>query len=103
MRDSSSLVMIPYLAKKGAKVNYYDPTGSKREFSKYKNVVYSEDIKSAILKSDLIVIHTEWNDFKSINFKTSIKNKKCIIFDMRNIYSVSKMKQLNIKYFGIGC
>ena len=102
MRDSSSLSMIPYLIKKGAKINYYDPTGSKIEFSKYKNLVFSKDIKSAISSSDLIIIHTEWNDFKSINFKTIVKNKNCIIFDMRNIYSSIKMKQSNIKYFGVG-
>ena len=102
MRDSSSLSMIPALSKKGAKVNYYDPTGSKSELNKYKNVAYKQNIKDAIKKSDLIIIHTEWNDFKSINFKTFIKGKKPIIFDMRNIYSPSKMKQQGFKYFGIG-
>ncbi len=102
MRDSSTLLMIPSLIKKGAKVNYYDPTGLKREFVKYKNVICSKDIKSAIAESDLIIIHTEWNDFKSINFKLLVKNKKSIIFDMRNIYSSIKMKKLNINYFGVG-
>ena len=102
MRDSSSLSMIPALSKKGAKVNYYDPTGSKSELNKYKNVAYKQNIKDAIKKSDLIIIHTEWNDFKSINFKTYIKGKKPIIFDMRNIYSPSKMKQQGFKYFGVG-
>ena len=102
MRDSSSLSMIPALSKKGAKVNYYDPTGSKKEFNKYKNVSFKQNIKDAIKKSDLIIIHTEWNDFKSINFKTYIKGKKPIIFDMRNIYSPSKMKQQGFKYFGVG-
>ena len=102
MRDSSSLKMIPFLAKKGAIVNYYDPTGRKSEFAKYKNVFFSKDIKTAISGSDLIIIHTDWNDFKSINFKSLVKNKNFIIFDLRNIYSVSKMKQLKIKYFGIG-
>jgi len=102
MRDSSSLKMIPSLIKKGAIINYYDPTGSKSELSKYKKVFYSKDIKSAISESDLIIIHTEWNDFKSINFKSYLKNKKCIIFDMRNIYSRSKMKQLNLNYYGVG-
>ena len=102
MRDSSSLSMIPALSKKGAKVNYYDPTGSKSELNKYKNVAYKQNIKDAIKKSDLIIIHTEWNDFKSINFKTFIKRKKPIIFDMRNIYSPSKMKQQGFKYFGVG-
>ena len=102
MRDSSSLSMIPSLIKKGAKVNYFDPTGEKDDFKKLKNVIFSNNINSAIKNSDLIIIHTEWNDFKSINFKKVIKNKKFIIFDMRNIYSSIKMKALKIKYFGLG-
>ena len=102
MRDSSSLSMIPSLIKKGAKVNYFDPTGEKDDFKKLKNVIFSNNINSAIKNSDLIIIHTEWNDFKSIDFKKVIKNKKFIIFDMRNIYSSIKMKTLKIKYFGLG-
>ena len=103
MRDSSSLSMIPSLVKKGAKINYYDPTGKKNEFNKFKNVNFSPNVKLAIQDSDLIIIHTEWNDFKSINFKKEVKNKKFILFDMRNIYSTAKMKKLKINYFGIGC
>mgnify|MGYP006103023271 CR=1 FL=1 len=102
MRDSSSLSMIPSLVKKGAKVNYFDPTGEKDNFRKLKNVNYSDNIKIAVKDSDLIIIHTEWNDFKSINFKKDVQNKKFIIFDMRNIYSPSKMKELKIKYFSVG-
>ena len=102
MRDSSSLTMIPILSKKGAKVSYYDPTGHKKEFNKYKNVSFKKNIKDALNKSDLIVIHTEWNDFKSINFKSYLKGRKPIIFDMRNIYSPTKMKQQGFKYFGVG-
>ena len=102
MRDSSSLSMIPSLIKKGAKVNYYDPTGEKIDFKRLKNVKFDDNINSAIKNSDLIIIHTEWNDFKSINFKKKVQNKKFIIFDMRNIYSATKMKELKIKYFGVG-
>jgi UDPglucose 6-dehydrogenase len=103
MRDSSCLTMIPSLVKKGAKINYFDPTGKKDDFNKIKNVTFSNDIKSAIAKADLIIIHTEWNDFKSINFKKDVKNKNYKIFDMRNIYSLKKMKEQKIKYFAIGC
>tara|TARA_Y100000590_G_scaffold172467_1_gene197214 strand:- start:2992 stop:4290 length:1299 start_codon:yes stop_codon:yes gene_type:complete len=102
MRDSSTLVMIPSLANKGAKINYYDPTGEKKNFKKIKNVTFSKNIKSAIYNSDLVIIHTEWNDFKSINFKSLIKKKNFIIYDMRNVYSPLKMKKAKIKYFGIG-
>tara|TARA_B100000902_G_scaffold20591_1_gene24712 strand:- start:1009 stop:2307 length:1299 start_codon:yes stop_codon:yes gene_type:complete len=102
MRDSSSLKLIPYLSRRGAKVNYFDPTGPKKEFSKLNNVKFSKSIQDSIERSDLIIIHTEWNDFKSINFKKFSKNKKLIIYDMRNIFSPTKIKNLGFKYFGIG-
>ena len=102
MRDSSSLEMIPYLSQKGAKINYYDPTGSKNEFDKIKNVNYSNSIADAVKKADLVILHTEWNDFKSINFKKLHPSKKLKIYDMRNIFSPLKIKSQGFKYFGIG-
>ena len=102
MRDSSSLTMIPALSKKGALIKYYDPTGFKKEFEKVKNVSYADSIKKSLDKSDLVIIHTEWNDFKSINFKNLVKGKKLIIYDMRNIYSPSKIKAQGLKYFSVG-
>ena len=102
MRDSSSLEMIPYLAKRGAKIKYYDPTGHKHEFDKFRNVSCSNSINNAMKNSDLIIIHTEWNDFKSINFKKLSTTKKLKIYDMRNIFSSEKITSLGFKYFGIG-
>ncbi len=102
MRDSSSLKMIPYLAKKGAKIRYYDPTGKKFQFDKYKNVKFSKSIQESVKDVDLLIIHTEWNDFKSINFTKLSKSKKLKIYDMRNIISKDKIKFLGSKYFAIG-
>ena len=102
MRDSTSLTIIPILNKKGAKIKYYDPTGYKKEFKKYKNVSFTNSIQLAVQNSDLIIIHTEWNEFKSINFKKILKNKRTIIFDMRNIYSFNKIKDQGFKYVSIG-
>ena len=102
MRDSSSLKIIPFLSKKGALIRYFDPTGSKKEFRKLKNVSYENTIKKSLEGSDLVIIHTEWNDFKSLNFKNLAKGKKFIIYDMRNIYSSTKIKALGFKYFSVG-
>ena len=102
MREASSIPMIKYLNKKKCAINYYDPTGEKNEFKRLKNVKYYSTINEACSNSDLIIIHTEWNDFKLINFKKIVKKNSFIIYDMRNIYSPAKMKKLNIKYFGIG-
>ena len=102
MREASSIPMIKYLNKNNSKIRYHDPSGEKNEFKKLKNVKYYKDIPSACLNSDLIVLHTEWNDFRLLNFKKLVKKSNFKIFDMRNMYSPSKMKNLKIKYFGIG-
>ena len=102
MRGSTSSLMIPLLHKKGAQIRYYDPTGAKKEFSKLKNVSYCDNISKACINSDLIIIHTEWDEFKSLNFKKLSKRKNCIIFDMRNLYSPTEMNRLRLKYYSIG-
>ncbi len=102
MRESSSISMIPYLNKSGAKINYYDPTGRKTEFDKLKNVKFKDNIKEACEYADLIIIHTEWNEFKLVDLKKVVKRKDFIVYDLRNIYSSEKMKKQKIKYFAIG-
>ncbi len=102
MRDSPSLEMIPYLSKNGAKIRYYDPTGIKKEFDKIKNVSFSNSISHAVKDSDLVILHTEWNDFKSINFKKIPTSKNLKIYDLRNIFSPNKIESQGFKYFGIG-
>ena len=94
--------MIKYLNKKNSNIRYYDPSGEKNEFKQLRNVKYFRNIQSACLNSDLIVLHTEWNDFKLLNFKKIVRNNSFKVFDLRNIYSPSKMKKLKIDYFGIG-
>ena len=102
MRESSSLQMISFLSRKGAKINYYDPSGKKGEFSKLKNVNFCKNVYEACKKTDLIIIHTEWDEFKTIDFKKISKNKKLNIYDMRNLYSSKKMKKLGFSYYSIG-
>jgi len=101
MRDSASLKLIPYLIKNGSKVSYYEPTGIKNNFDKNK-VVYFNNIKDACKNCDLLIIHTEWNEFKQLNFNKLNNKKKFKIYDLRNLYSPEKMKNKNIEYFSIG-
>ena len=102
MREASSISMIKYLNKKKCKIRYYDPSGEKVEFKNLKNVNYYDNVRNACLNSDLIILHTEWNEFKSLNFKKLVKKRNFKIYDMRNLYSPDKMRKSNIKYFGIG-
>ena len=102
MRDSLSLKMIPYALKKGAKIIYYDPTGEKKEFKNLKKCMFSNDIKSICKKADLIILHTEWDEFKNLDFKKLSKNKKTKVYDLRNLYDFIEMKKKKIKYYSIG-
>ena len=102
MRESSSLLMIPYLQKRGAIINYFDPSGEKREFYGLKNVFFCRNIKKACDKADLLIIHTEWDEFKALDFKKLTKARKFKIYDMRNLYSPETMKNQGFSYYSLG-
>ena len=102
MRDATSLYMIPHLLKKKAMITYYDPTGQKKEFDKLKNCIFASDVNKACKNADLIILHTEWDEFKSLNFSKIIKNKKIVLYDLRNLYNTEDMYKKKIKYFSIG-
>tara|TARA_B100000686_G_scaffold28510_1_gene28678 strand:+ start:135 stop:1424 length:1290 start_codon:yes stop_codon:yes gene_type:complete len=102
MRESSSLVLIPYLLKKGAIVRYYDPSGFKEEFKKNKNLKFERTLANACVGADLIIINTEWDEFKSIDFKKVVKKNNFKIYDMRNLYNPIELKRRNIKYYSVG-
>jgi len=102
MRQSTSLLMIPYLNKRGAKINYYDPSGEKKEFLKLQNVSFCYDIGEACNGVDLVILHTEWEEFKALDFKRISRKKKFKIFDMRNLYSGEIMRRKGFDYYSIG-
>ena len=102
MRESSTLFMVPFLVKYGAKITYYDPSGEKEEFSKYKSVLFCNNIREACQNTDLVIIHTDWEEFKAIDFKKISGRKKFKIYDMRNLYSTNSIKKQGFQYFSIG-
>ena len=102
MRDSTSLNMIPYICKHGGKVFYYDPTGEKKQFKKIKNCIFKDNIKEACKNVDLIILHTEWDEFKSLEFNKIVKRKDFKVYDLRNLYNCEYMKSKKIKYYSIG-
>ena len=104
LRDSSAINLISKFIKRGAKINYYEPTGSKDVLDKHKNVKYYDDLYLAAKKVDLIIIHTEWDEFKNLNFsKIKNNNKKVIIYDLRNLYdNETFINKNNITYYSIG-
>ena len=98
MRDTQCLKIFPKLLKKGVKISYYDPSGEKKELKRLSCKKSSNEI---LTNSDLVVIHTEWDEFRSLNF-SKIKSKKLKIFDMRNLYQPNSFSNKNIVYYSIG-
>ena len=88
MRDAVSLVMIPHLHQRKANISYYEPTGEKKEFSKLKNCIFNSDIHDACKNADLIILHTEWDEFKNLDFNKLLKKKNITLYDLRNLYSI---------------
>ena len=103
VRDSTSIIIAESLYNKGAKIKAYDPQGMENAKQILSNINYSKSIKDACVNSDAIIIATEWNEFRALNFKM-IKQKmnSQIIFDLRNIYNKDEITKLGFIYYGIG-
>lgn len=102
IRYSPAIVIAKELSKKGAKVFATDPEGienSKKELAKFKNISFFKNAYEATKDADLIVIATEWQEYRDLNF-SKIKTKK--IVDLRNLFDAKKMKEKGLEYFYIG-
>ena len=105
LRESPSLEIIPRLRKLGIKIHAHDPAFNS-EFIKIKEfdkVKWYGNVLDAIKNADLLVIHTEWNEYRGLDLlKVKKELKNPIILDLRNIFNLEDMKKFNIKYYGIG-
>ena len=105
IRESSSLVIIPALVKAGAILKVHDPAYTKyfNHFKEFKEVKWNRSVFNAIKDSDLVIIHTEWNEYRALDLK---KTKKILkhpnILDLRNIFNKSEMIKLGFNYKSIG-
>ena len=77
------------------------PQEKKKNLEKSKTAIRN-NIKSNCNGADLVILLTEWDEFKSIDFKKIVKNNKFKVYDLRNLYSAEEMKKNKIKYYSIG-
>ena len=105
LRESPSLEIIPRLRKLGVKIHAHDPAFNS-EFVKIKEfdkVKWYGNVLDAMKNADLLVIHTEWNEYRGLDLlKVKKELKNPIILDLRNIFNLDDVKKFNIKYYGIG-
>ncbi|MDR2911249.1 MAG: UDP-glucose/GDP-mannose dehydrogenase family protein [Bacteroidales bacterium] len=104
MREAPSLVIIEQLLMAGAGIVAYDPVAMKEgKRILGEKIEFAKDQYSACIDADALILVTEWNEFRLLNFKVLqklLKNK--IIFDGRNIYNPEELAELSFTYYGIG-
>jgi len=104
MREAPSLVLIDKIVKAGAKVVAYDPisvTETKRIIGD--KIEYADDMYSALVGADALLIVTEWKEFRLPNWNIIKENlKRNLIIDGRNIYHSLNMTELGFDYSCIG-
>ena len=104
MREAPALILIDKLCDAGARVKVYDPVAMPECKRRIGNKVeYAENIYEAVADVDALLIVTEWKEFRLPDWKTVIRSMKSpVIFDGRNIYDPSEMRELGFAYYSIG-
>ncbi|MBL9029834.1 MAG: UDP-glucose/GDP-mannose dehydrogenase family protein [Caedimonas sp.] len=104
MRDAPSLDIVPSLIKAGAKIRAFDPQGQKEGRDMLPpEVEWFEDPYMAMKEADAVVIITEWNEFRALDFnQMKLLLKKPLMIDLRNIYVPSQVQEKGFDYVSIG-
>jgi UDPglucose 6-dehydrogenase len=102
MRDAPSLVILPYLQSRGARIRAYDPEGMK-EAARLLDLDFAADAYDALAGADGVVILTEWNEFRALDFaRVKAALKRPLMVDLRNIYRPGLMAEAGFTYVGVG-
>ena len=103
IRDAAALAVIPSLQAKGAHISAYDPAAMEHGRNSFQNVTWCSDIYSAASGADIVVVLTEWNEFRGLDFaklKTVVKGK--VILDFRNLYVPDEVVKAGFSYHSLG-
>jgi UDPglucose 6-dehydrogenase len=103
IRESPAVKIIAALLEKGASVAAFDPAGMEAAGRVLGEVHYKEDLYAVAEGADALVIATEWNEFRSLDWER-IKGllRAPVVFDLRNIYHPDRMKASGFDYHCVG-
>lgn len=103
IRNSCSLYLTNKLLSNNAIINVYDPKGLKNYEELYGNKVnYYNNIKNCVEKCNIIILATEWDEFKNYNFNEIALNREIYIYDFKSCLNINNITNTNIKYRSIG-
>ncbi|MDO8886353.1 UDP-glucose/GDP-mannose dehydrogenase family protein [Candidatus Oleimmundimicrobium sp.] len=103
IRDAASIDIIRALLAEGADVKATDPVATFNMKKMFPKLMYFEDVYETVKNCDALILVTEWNEYKGIDF-AKVKNlmRKPIIIDGRNLFNREELEKLGFYYEGIG-
>jgi len=102
-RDSPAIGIIRDLLADGARVRAFDPVAMEEARRALPGVEYAEDPYDAARDCDALVIATEWNQFRNLDWERMRGILRSpIVIDLRNVYEPEHMKALGFRYTGVG-
>ena len=103
MRDSPTIPIIEGLQKLGAFVRAYDPQAMENAKGIFRDLTYCADAYSTADGADALVLATEWNEFRALNFDRIRKAlRRPILIDLRNVYEPHRMRAHGFSYTSVG-
>lgn len=103
MRESPAIPIIKSLQDKGANIRAYDPAGMEQAKNYLSDIDYKKDLYAVAETADALVLCTEWNEFRIMDWQQIKKlMRRPIVVDLRNIYEPRRMRALGFQYSSVG-
>ena len=103
IRESPAIKIVKSLVDKGASVVAFDPAGMKAAKEILKKVVFAKDMYDVAKDADALVLTTEWNEFRFLDWdRVKALLRSPIVVDLRNIYDPVKMRARGFDYLCVG-
>ena len=103
MRDAPSLVILPMLQTKGARIRAYDPQGRSKGEGLIAGIEWCDSALKAAEGADVLVVLTEWNEFRALDLKhVRAVMRGNVLVDLRNVYPEALAEEAGFVYYGIG-
>ena len=103
MRDAPSLVIVPMLLERGARVKVFDPQGRKQAEPLLGGVTWCDRARDVADDADVVAVLTEWNEFRALDLADmKMRMKGATLVDLRNIFAPALAQAAGLDYRGIG-
>jgi UDPglucose 6-dehydrogenase len=103
MREAPSLVILPMLQARGARIRAYDPQGRSKGEDLLPAVLWFDNALETVDGADVLVILTEWNEFRAVDLRR-LRNRMRgnVLVDLRNVYQQALAEAAGFIYRGVG-